>query len=61
MTMSAVGTVTTETSVIPGTRADLGFWINVKERTLLIVTRICQRNKVFNYVNYVIKIEGIPY
>ena len=40
MSVTTIGTVSTESPVIPGTVLDLRFGINVQERTLFVVARI---------------------
>ena len=40
VTVPTVGAVTAEASVVPGTVSDLGFRINMEERTLLVVAGV---------------------
>ena len=40
VTVPTVGSVTTEASVVPGTVPHLSLGVNVKERTLLVVTGV---------------------
>jgi len=60
VSVSAVGTVFAEASVVPGTVFDLGLGINVQERTFLVATLTKLGVKVaFRHLGHVVLVEEL--